>query len=225
MGLHRNNFHLSAVALQKVGNKLRNFFQAALPAHTGSLACKATAIQKDSDRENIMVSKESYLTSDLGLAERQASTPNALHSAFHSDKEIEGAGQTRTSIIARRLQTLLDRHPRLQRLLWECCSFRHRIRIALSSSYASQAPKDFLWLEGPDGCAYLNIRSLARNEHIRRVSSSLLWATPIDWRSHGDSWNQGVQWAVRNLGSGSPLADEHKALLASESSYHGPKQI
>lgn len=36
---------------------------------------------------------------------------------------------------------------------------------------------------------------------------------------HCESWDQGVEWAIRNLGSDSSLSDEHKGLLASELSY------
>jgi hypothetical protein len=161
------------------------------------------------------------------LSEGQVSTLCAPPCSECSGKENKHGECSLPSRLRRALVESLNRNPRLQRLLWECCSFRHRIYIALrgvaSSSDIYQAPMGFLYLEGSDGHPYLNTRSLARIEHIRKIASILPWATPIDWKTHADSWDQGVEWAVCNLGSCSPLPDEHKVLLSSELTYQGPQ--
>ena len=101
----------------------------------------------------------------------------------------------------------------------ECRSFQMRIRIAIGNTEPFRVATGFLYLESPNGYSYLNTRSLARNEHIRMFAPNLPSATPLDWKGHLESWDQGVEWVVRNLGSGSSSPDEHKALLASKLSY------
>jgi hypothetical protein len=142
-----------------------------------------------------------------------------------SDRENEHVGPIPASIFSRVMCALLDHFPRLQRVLWECGSFLRRIQIALSSSYIDEVPTGFVWLDGNEGFSYLNTRSFARSEHIEKIASTLPWATPLDWQTHLQSWEAGVEWAVRNLSSGSSLPDEQKALLSSELTYQGPKQL
>jgi hypothetical protein len=112
---------------------------------------------------------------------------------------------------------------RLGRLMSEFRNCVHRIGIALRNSDAYRVPMGFLYLESPNGRVYLNTRNLARSDYIGKLVSNLHPATALDWKSHCDAWDQGVEWAVGTLGSGSSLTDEHKALLASELSYRGPQ--
>jgi hypothetical protein len=70
----------------------------------------------------------------------------------------------------------------------------------------------------------MNIRNRGRNECIEAFASSHSWATPLDWKMHCETWDQGVEWAVRNLGSCSTLPDAQKELLAAELSYQGPEK-
>jgi hypothetical protein len=39
-----------------------------------------------------------------------------------------------------------------------------------------------------------------------------------------DAWDQGVEWALRNLDFDSSSTSEHKEVLKSELSYKGPRQ-
>jgi hypothetical protein len=171
-----------------------------------------------------MLSTGIYTVTREQLSGDQVSMVCAASSAC-SDRENEHVGSNLVSIFSRKGSALLDRFPRLRRVLWECGSFLRRIRIALSSSYTDEVPTGFVWLDGNDGSSYLNTRSLARSEHIEKIASTLPWATPLDWQTHLQSWEEGVEWALRNLGSGSSLPDEHKTLLSSELSYQGPKQL
>jgi hypothetical protein len=170
-----------------------------------------------------MISTEKDMTAFEPLGEFRAALPgDALPKSGCWGSRIREQIKARACLLG---QSLLERHPRLQKLLWECHSFRIRIRVAIGSNEPYRVPTGFLWLESPNGDACMNTRSLARSEHIQKVASTVPWATPLDWRTHLQSWEAGVEWAVRNLGSDSSLSDEHKALLSSELSYQGPKQL
>jgi hypothetical protein len=112
--------------------------------------------------------------------------------------------------------------PRLRRVLLECRTFRSRIQSVLSNTDSYRCPSSFAFLEAPSGCVYENTRSNGRIECIRKLASTNP-STPLDWRLWMESWDQGVEWAVRNLDFDSPSTSEHKALLASELSYKGPQ--
>ena len=70
-----------------------------------------------------------------------------------------------------------------------------------------------------------NSRMHGRIDCIKRIASNHPWSTSADWRLAVDAWDQGVEWAVRTLGSDSTLSEEHKIVLASELTYQGPKQL
>lgn len=163
---------------------------------------------------------ESQIFSIGQLPEDQVSTPHA-ESTVHLGIGNGRLERTDRSIISRALRLLLNRHPKLRRLLYEFRSFLQRSRIAVSNTDIYQVSTGFEYLETEEGHDYLNIRSHARIQHIQKISS-IPWATPIDWKTHLDSWDQGVEWAIRTFGSGSSLPDEHKALLAAELSYKRP---
>lgn len=168
-----------------------------------------------------MVSTEMGTQSPAYLAEHLAVSPYASSASRSGRSTVIAYLKTKASeLFARHL----EKQPRLQKVLWECGSFQHRIRIALSSSDTYRLPMGSLSLESPvDQCVYTNTRCLARIQHIQTVAANLRWATPLDWKAHLESWEAGVQWASRTLGSGSALSDEHKALLASDLSYKIPQ--
>jgi hypothetical protein len=149
----------------------------------------------------------------------RTSPPSAPPSYSWGTGSISSMGKELCSKLSR---IAARRGLQLRRLLYECRSFQHRIRIALNNTDVYRLPMGFEYLESPERCVYLNIRCHARIQHIQKISS-IPWATPIDWKTHLESWDAGVEWAVSNLGSGSTLPDQHKALLASELSYEGQK--
>jgi hypothetical protein len=114
--------------------------------------------------------------------------------------------------------------PRLRRFLWEYRNFLHRIGIVWNNSDSYRCPSSFAFLEASSGCVYENTRSNGRIECIRKLAS-MNPSTPLDWRLWMESWDQGVEWALRNLDFDSPSTSEHKALLAWELSYKGPRNI
>jgi hypothetical protein len=165
-----------------------------------------------------MISTETVTASQRPGSKLQASMRNGNTYPCWNRGNIH-AGCCQSSIISRSLARYLDRHPLLRRLLFECRSFLHRSRIALRNTDIYRLSTGPVYLDSPEGHTYSNIRSLARIQHIKSIVSTLSWATPIEWKTHLESWEQGVEWAVCNLGSGSSLPDEHKALLASELAY------
>jgi hypothetical protein len=54
------------------------------------------------------------------------------------------------------------------------------------------------------------------------LSSTHPWATVVDWGLWEQSWDAGVEWAIRNLDFDSPSTSAHKALLVSEPEYLSP---
>jgi hypothetical protein len=139
----------------------------------------------------------------------------ALHSR---DTDIESSSGDSYS----RWLLWLWRHPRLHMFLLEFRSFFQRSRIVWSRSQREPSHKDFVWLRGDDGRSYLNTRRCGRSENIEKISSIHPWATPVDWELWRQSWDEGVEWAIRNLDFGSPSTSAHKALLASEPTYSLP---
>lgn len=114
--------------------------------------------------------------------------------------------------------------PRLRRVLWEFRSFRNRIRTVWSNNDSYRCSSSFAYLEAPSGSVYENTRSNGRIECIRTCVSRNPWATPLDWKMCSDAWDQGVEWALRNLDFDSSSTSEHKEVLKSELSYKGPRQ-
>lgn len=94
----------------------------------------------------------------------------------------------------------LDGHQRLRGLLYECRSFVYRIQIALHSRDMYLLSTGPVYLESSQGYSYRNIRSRGRIEHIKRIASTLPWATPIDWKTHLESWDQGSGMGCRQPG-------------------------
>lgn len=107
----------------------------------------------------------------------------------------------------------LRKHPRLRMFLSECRSFVRRTYIVLTNKDTHRVPMGLAYLESPSGRVYENIRSLACNQDIERISSNRP-STPLDWAPYRDAWDAGVEWAVSTLGSDT-LDSEHKALLIS----------
>jgi hypothetical protein len=120
--------------------------------------------------------------------------------------------------VPRALARLLHRHSRLRMLLSECRNFLDRTRTVLKNTDSYRVPMGFVYLQSPAGRVYPNTRSRGRSECIERLASTRPSATPVDWNLWREAWDQGVEWALHNLGSA--LTDEHTALLASELTYH-----
>jgi hypothetical protein len=104
----------------------------------------------------------------------------------------------------------------LLRVAWsEVRILPNRIRMR-NGKESSPLDAGRLYLRSRDGHLLPNNRTRGRIECIRKVASSYPWTTSADWRISLDAWDQGVEWAVRTLGSDSTLSEEHKALLGSE---------
>jgi hypothetical protein len=108
--------------------------------------------------------------------------------------------------------------------LWEICNLPQRIRNRCKKE-SSDLDAGNLYLRTTDGRSVLNIRAHGRIECIEKVAAKHPWTSSADWGISLEAWDQGVEWAVRTLGSGSALSDEHKALLASELTYKSPLSI
>jgi hypothetical protein len=104
-------------------------------------------------------------------------------------------------------------------LLLECRNFVHRIGIVLTSSDSLSVDTGRVWLGDGSGQVLLNTRRIARIQSIENFSSSHPQATPYDWKVHQEAWDEGIQWTLHNLDSGTLQNSEHRALLASEPIY------
>lgn len=110
----------------------------------------------------------------------------------------------------------------LLRVAWsEVRTLASRIRMRCGKE-SSPLDAGRLYLRSQDGRLLPNSRTHGRIDCIRKVASSHPWTTSADWRISVDAWDQGVEWAVRTLGSDSTLSEEHRALLASELTYKSP---
>jgi hypothetical protein len=145
----------------------------------------------------------------------QASLPYARRSS-HSHTTDTNALNLRFS---RAVDLYLYRHPRLHMLGLETRSFLHRIGIVLSNSESHRVPTGFSWAASPPESSPLDTRAYGRIEHIRKLCSIHPWATPIDWKTHLDSWDQGVEWAAHSHGR--VTSSEGKAAMESELTYIG----
>lgn len=141
----------------------------------------------------------------LGVA---ALEPNAPQDTAERPAAREGIYQ----VLAHKLR----KHPTLRMFLSECRSFVHRSYIVLTSKDTHRVPMGFVFVESPTGRVYENIRAAACIRDTERISSNRSWATPLDWAAYRDSWEAGVEWALRTLGSDSTLDSEHKTLFVSK---------
>jgi hypothetical protein len=133
------------------------------------------------------------------------------------------------SLIGRRRQPADRRSsflhlPILRVLLSEIRNLLPRIRMRHGKG---SLPLDagHLYLRSKNGHRLPNMRMHGRIDCIKMLASNHPWTSSADWQMAVDAWDQGVEWAVRNLGSDSTLSEEHRSLLVSELSYKGPRQL
>ena len=151
------------------------------------------------------------------LVVEKAEIENSVQPVCHGNEKVVGHRRQP----AHRWLALLQFARPLKVLLSEIRTLLPRIRMRCGKGRKALTVGR-LYLQAQERRLLPNIRMHGRIDCIKRLASNHPWTTSADWRLAVDAWDQGVEWAVRNLGSDSILSEEHKSALVSELSYRGP---
>lgn len=160
-----------------------------------------------------MVSNEIHIHQSQAqrLPDDPASLPYEHHSPYSGTQQMNA----RKTGFARRFLLFLSRHPRLHMLGLESRNFAHRIGIVLNSNDSHRVPIGPVWVAGPGVSSRVNTHAIERSEYIQRLASSRPWETPLDWKAHLESWEQGAEWAFYNQGN----ADKNDGMMVPDSEW------